>query len=228
MSFSVNSDNDDRLFFDSQTYLAGSGSDRDVGNVCMDSVPLDNGKGISFNPMVEAKGLNGSISHFPIAAYDGFHNCRQFYNDPYPSTIGEGSDPSLSMSGALEAEEGSMSWNSGNLDASPQKVKSSAGATATAADNIVQGPVLMAGMTKAVHYVTSLFEDDDLEEDRSSSSASEVLSAHDENEGGEERQRENPRREQRTRDNNRNGNNHSKNGDCQEHKSPAEKARAAK
>ena len=212
MSFSVNSDNDDRFFFDSQTYLAGSGSDRDgaIGNVCMDSVPLDNGKGISFNPMVEAKGLNGSISHFPIAAYDGFHNCRQFYNDPYPSTIGEGSDPSLSMNGALEAEEGSMSWNSGNLDASPQLRNGGAG---------MEGPVLMAGMTKVVHYVASWLEDDDSEEDRSSSSASEKE--------GEEQQREMPQREESNPEN-RNGKNPKKKGGCQTHQSAAEKARAAK
>jgi len=224
MSFSVNSDSDDRLFFDSQTYLSGSGSDRDgaiESNVCsMDSVPLDSGKGISFNPMVEAKGLNGSISQFPIAAYDGFHNCRQFYSDPYPSTIGEGDlsdDPSLSMNGALEAEEVSMSWNSGNLDASPQQIKSSAGATATAADNMMQGPVLLAGMTRVVHYVTSLFEDDDLEEEGATSCTSEKR-------GGEEPQREVSRKDARTP----NGNNDSTNGDHETHQSPAEKARAAK
>jgi len=214
MSFSINSDNDDRWFFDaSQTNLAGSGSDRDGGieNVCMD-------RGISFNPVVEAKGFNGSITHFPIAAYDGFHNCRQFYSDPYPSTIAEGnmSDQSLSMNEAVETEEGSMSWSSGFLDASPQQRKTSTGATADA-DNMMQGPVLLAGMTKAVHYVASLFEDDDLEEDRSSSSASEKG-------GGEEPQREVSRKDARTR----NGNNDSTNGDHEAHQSPAEKARAAK
>jgi len=33
----------------------------------MESVPL--AKGISFNPVVEAKGLNGSLTHFPVASH---------------------------------------------------------------------------------------------------------------------------------------------------------------
>ena len=224
MSFSVNSYDDD-FFCDAETYsVSSSDSGREHGGVaedeaCMDSVPLDTGNKISFNPTVEAKGLNGSISHFPIAAYDGFHNCRQYFSDPCPSSLammgsGDGnndsSDPSLSLNGALEAEEGSMSWNSGNLDASPQLRNGGAG---------MEGPVLMAGMTKMVHYVTGLFEDDDLEEDRSSSSASEKE--------GEEQQREMPRREESNPEN-RNGNKPKKKGGCQTHQSAAEKARAAK
>jgi len=120
---------------------------------------------------------------------------------------GDSSEASLSLNGAV-AEDGSMSWNSGNLDASPQLRNGGLG---------MEGPVLLGGMTKMVHYVTSLFEDDDLEEDRSSSSASEK-------EGGEEQQREMARREE----NNRNGNNPKKKGGCHTHQSAAEKARAAK
>lgn len=38
--------------------------------------------GISFHPIVEAVGLQNSLTRFPIADKDGYHNCRQYYKDP--------------------------------------------------------------------------------------------------------------------------------------------------
>jgi len=171
MSFIISSDNHDQ-FFDAETFLSRGGH-AGAEEACMDVVPLDSVRRLSFDPTVEAKGVNGYLSHFPIAAHDGFHNCRQYYSDPYLKD-GDSSAASLSLNEAVEAEEGSMSWSSGYLGASPQQRKAPANTAAAVADNVMQGPVLLAGMTKAVHYLTSMFEDDDLDEDRATSTASEV------------------------------------------------------
>ena len=138
MSFSINSDNDE--FFDAETFSGCIEQSRgDATEEIMDSVRL--GNRISFNPVVEAKSINGSTSHFPIAAYDGYHNCRQYFHEPYPD--GDPSEVSLSLNGALEAREGSMSWSSGNLTASPKLRKGPADA---GAENVAQGPALCARM----------------------------------------------------------------------------------
>ena len=232
MSFSVNSDYEDD-FFDAETFLARIGGhhhDCSTGMAArMDSVPLETGKGISFNPMVEARGINGSLSQIPIAAHDGYHNCRQYYNEPYPSSssaIGGGDGDSSAASMSLEeafSEESSASGSSGNLGAPRQRRNGGptdrAVGAAAVADNVMQGPVLLTGMTNAVHYLTSLFEDENSE--------SEALRACDEDERGEELQRETSRRDESRREK-QTSNNCSKNGGRQAHQSVAEKARAAK
>jgi len=117
------------------------------------------GGATSFNPTVEAKSVNGSFSHFPIAAHDGYHNCRQYFKKP-GGWDEDSTEVSLSLNGALEAKEGSMSWSSGNLSASPN-----------GADNMMEGPALFAGLTAAVHHLTSYFDDDDSEEEEDGVSA---------------------------------------------------------
>ena len=119
-------------------------------------------EGISFNPTVEAKSVNGSFSRFPIAAHDGFHNCRQYFNEP-AGWAGDSSEASLSLNGAVEAEGGSMSWSSGNL-LSPSPTQTDTAGGHDGADNMMKGPVLFAGLTAAVHHLTSFFDDDNLEE----------------------------------------------------------------
>jgi len=147
MSYSVNSDDCDG-FFDAESFFrrgeVGGFSSND-----MDDVTLV--RQISFNPMVQAHGVNGSLSLCPLAAIDGFHNARQYYDDPCPPEMGDGdmdaSEGSLSVNGAAEAEEeGSMSssW--------------------TATDNAMEGPPIFSRLTAAVHHLTSLLDDDDLED----------------------------------------------------------------
>lgn len=202
MSFrSIHLDDDDDDFFDAEAFFARSGEAVPLDNA------LDNAKGLSFDPLVEAWGPNGSLSRIPIAAHDGFHNCSQYLDDPYPSFS---SVASSSLDG---------SYSSWNMDAPPkQRDGGLTDGAVGAADNVMQGPVLMAGMAKAAHYVASLFEDDDSEEEEATS---------DEDERGGESQRETPQRDESIRANrNRNGN--SKKGGCKAHQSPAEKARAAK
>jgi len=153
MSYSVNSDDCDG-FFDAESFFrrgeVGGFSSND-----MDAVTLV--RQISFNPMVQAHGVNGSLSLCPLAAIDGFHNARQYYDDPCPPEMGGGdidaSEVSLSVNGAAEAEEeGSMSSISKKVGASP------------ATDNAMEGPPIFSRLTAAVHHLTSLLDDDDLED----------------------------------------------------------------
>jgi len=195
MSFSIPLDDDDG-FFDAESFFARSGDGSFAEEAWMEAVPLGNDKSLSFDPVVEARGPNGSLSRIPIAAYDGFHNSRQYFHDPYPST----SVASFSSDGT-EAKERPLTG----------------GGAVGAADNVMQGPVLMTGMAKAAHYVASWFEDDDSEEEEATS---------DEDETGDESEREASRKDESIRAT-RNGNRNKKGG-CQAHQTPAEKAHAAK
>jgi len=39
--------------------------------------------GISWNQQVQTVSMNGSFGFIPLALHDGFHNCRQYDNDPF-------------------------------------------------------------------------------------------------------------------------------------------------
>jgi len=144
-----------RQYFNEPHPVIGGG-EGDLSEASMSSILKE---GISFNPTVEAKSVNGSFSRFPIAAHDGFHNCRQYFNERWG---GDSLEASLTLNEAVRAEGGSMSWSSENPSPSPTQTDTAGGYGG--ADNMMKGPALFAGLTAAVHHLTSFFDDDNLNE----------------------------------------------------------------
>ena len=84
-TYNLNIDDEDDEFLDPSAFFGSSSgafslnSDIfEVENTVADAVGR---QGIAWNPEVTAVGQHGSLSRIPLAAHDGFHDCKQFFHD---------------------------------------------------------------------------------------------------------------------------------------------------